>query len=83
MISFPFAGLQSAPSFGNGLTSAFTKRASHAFSDGPNAAGPFFDINEGSKADLGLSASMLESIVPSVSPLGLSLELNGILTSVK
>ena len=79
---FQFAGLQSAPGLGNDLTSTFTEGASDAFCDAAAANGPSFDMNEGSNTHLGLPTSMLECLVPNVSPVGLPLDFNGILTDL-
>ncbi len=67
------------PGLGNGLTFTFTEGGSDAFVNAPAANGLAFDVNEGSNPHLGTPTSMLECLVPNVSPQGFALDFTGCL----
>ena len=66
------AGLQSAPSFGHGLRSAFMQSASTALPEMPEASSALFDIPKGFSKGFSLAPSM-DQLMPNMDPLGMSL----------
>ena len=72
MLGCSCAGLQTAPSFGNGLHSAFMQSASTALLDMPDAPGALFSMPRGFSKGFSLAPSM-DQLMPNMDPLGMSL----------
>ncbi len=67
------AGLHRAPSFGNGLRSAFMQCASTALPEAPvEVSAPLFEIPKGFSRGFSLAPSM-DTLMPNIDPLDMSL----------